>query len=168
MTDTRKPRRERVQNPMQKKPEFRADKPAGHNGSLSKLMTPRVLTADDKVIIAGMLAGYNRAPKFERVCNGGDLIEAMYMFNCTLRTDYTSIFFCQNDNWNGRTLKFPIEGTALNYCTPAFLQAEPLLTFPIPLQFDYDGKRTFRLKRVGIGNKANDYLDVYQLVVGER
>jgi hypothetical protein len=165
----RKERRERQANPMQVKPENRnGDRPAGHNDKPSKLNMPRVYTPDEKIILSGLMTGYHRAPKFERVSNGADLIEAMYFFNCLLYTNYTSIFYCQNDGWKVGGLNFPIEGTALNYCTAEFLQAEPRLSFPIPSQFDYDHKRTFSLKRVGIGNKANDYLDVYQLVVGKR
>lgn len=149
------PKRERVQNRMQRKPEF------------SMLKAPKPPLDYGEWRESPLLAEYFRALPIMKIDNMGRLFEALYMYNCTLRTNYTSIWFCQNDAWvtdkSPKGIHLPIEGANLQKILCAeFLEARPHLT-AFPVWYDNPKGLVFYLEKVGT-NLAN-YVDTYKLVI---
>lgn len=150
-----KPKHERVANPLQKKPEF------------SMLKAPKPPLDYGEWRESPQLAEYYRALPILKIESMNRLFEAMYMYNCTLRTNYTSIWYCQNDGYvtekSPKGLHLPIEGATLQKILCAeFLEARPRLSV-FPNWFENSRGLVFHLEKVG-SNLAN-YVDTYKLVI---
>lgn len=148
------PQRTRNLNNMQKKPEF------------SQLMTPKASPVTQDWRSTSTFEDYMKVNPITTLHRFTQVIEAMYMFGCVLKTDYTTTHFCQNDGWvtegYPKGLRLEIGTDAKKVLTAEFLQSEPKMTVR-PSWIKKGQSCVFHLQRVS--SNVISHIDTYRLVI---